>query len=122
MPMAWREHYSAAPWLGGARSLPPKVTNEILIAKAAPRAPGEVMILSPHDIGTYKPVHKLKATTLTFSLTHDVFVVCASMMPEPRHRGHMATVTPRSVGSLSFSGWQEHLRPLLTRDPAVYAT
>jgi hypothetical protein len=63
----------------------------------------------------------LKATTLLF-LTHDAFVVCASMMPEPRRRGHMATVTPRSVGSLSFSGWQEHLRPLLTRDPAVYAT
>jgi hypothetical protein len=39
------------------------------------------------------------------------------MMVEPRRRGHMATVTPRAVGSLSFSGWQEHLRPLLTRDP-----
>jgi hypothetical protein len=35
----------------------------------------------------------LKAMTLLF-LTHDVFVVCASMMPEPRRRGHMATVTP----------------------------
>jgi hypothetical protein len=44
------------------------------------------------------------------------------MMPEPRRRGHMAKVTPQSVGSLSFSGWQEHLRPLLTRDPAIYAT
>jgi hypothetical protein len=44
------------------------------------------------------------------------------MMPEPRRRGHVATVTPRSVNSLSFFGWQEHLRPLLTRDPAVYAT
>jgi hypothetical protein len=31
----------------------------------------------------------------------------------------MATVTPRLVGSLSFSGWQENLRPLLTRGPAV---
>jgi hypothetical protein len=54
------------------------------------------------------------------SLTRDVLVASASMMPEPRRRGHMATVTPRSVGSLFFFGWQEHLRPLLTRDPAVY--
>jgi hypothetical protein len=34
----------------------------------------------------------------------------------------MATVTSSTVGSLSFSGWQENLRPLLTRDSAVYAT
>jgi hypothetical protein len=32
----------------------------------------------------------------------------------------MAIVPPRFVGSLSFSGWQGNLRPLLTRDPAVY--
>jgi hypothetical protein len=63
----------------------------------------------------------LKVTTLLF-LTRDVFVVCASMMPEPHRRDHMTTVTPRSVGSLSFSRWQEHLRPLLTRDPTVYTT
>jgi hypothetical protein len=44
------------------------------------------------------------------------------MMSESRRRGHIATVTPQSVSSLLFSGWQEHLRPLLTRDPAVYAT
>jgi hypothetical protein len=44
------------------------------------------------------------------------------MMPEPRRKGHMATVTPRSVGSLSFSGWQEHLRPLLTCDSPAYTT
>jgi hypothetical protein len=55
-------------------------------------------------------------------LTHDAFVIYASIMPEPCRRGHMATVTPRSVSSLSFSGWQEHLRPLLIHDPAVYAT
>jgi hypothetical protein len=35
----------------------------------------------------------LKATTLLF-LTHDVFVVYASMMPEPHRRGHMANLTP----------------------------
>jgi hypothetical protein len=56
------------------------------------------------------------------SLTRDVLVASASMVPKPHRRGHMATVTPRSVGSLSFFGWQEHLRSLLTRDPAVYAT
>jgi hypothetical protein len=39
----------------------------------------------------------LKAMIL-LSLTHDVFVVCASMMPEPHRRGHKATVTP------SFNG------------------
>jgi hypothetical protein len=64
---------------------------------------------------------RLKAMTL-LSLTRDVLVSSASMMPEPHRRGHMATVTPRSVGSLSSFGWQEHLRSLLTRDPAVYAT
>jgi hypothetical protein len=26
------------------------------------------------------------------------------------------------MGSLSFFGWQGNLRPLLTRDPAAYAT
>jgi hypothetical protein len=35
--------------------------------------------------------------TLLF-LTHDVIVVCAAMMPEPRRRGHMATVTPSISG------------------------
>jgi hypothetical protein len=41
----------------------------------------------------------LKATTLLF-LTHDVFIVCASMMPEPHRRGHMATVIPSISGQL----------------------
>jgi hypothetical protein len=41
----------------------------------------------------------LKAMTLLF-LTHNVFVVCASMMPEPRRRGDMATVTPTISGYL----------------------
>jgi hypothetical protein len=41
----------------------------------------------------------LKATILLF-LTHDVFVVCASMMPEPRRRGHMAIVIPLISGQL----------------------
>jgi hypothetical protein len=41
----------------------------------------------------------LKVVTLFF-LTHDVFVVCASIMPEPRRRGDMATVTPSVSGQL----------------------
>jgi hypothetical protein len=92
----------------------------LFIADAAPWAVGGLMTLSPRDGGP-AACASLKATTL-ISLIHDAFVVCASMMHEPRCRGHMATVTSRSVGSLSFPGWQEHLRPLLTRDPAVYAT
>jgi hypothetical protein len=35
--------------------------------------------------------------TLLFP-THDIFVVCASMMPEPRRRDHMAIVTPSISG------------------------
>jgi hypothetical protein len=35
---------------------------------------------------------------ILFSLTHDIFVVCASIMPEPHRRGHMATVTPSISG------------------------
>jgi hypothetical protein len=41
----------------------------------------------------------LKAMTLLF-LTHNIFIVCASMMPEPRHGGHMAIVTPSISGQL----------------------
>jgi hypothetical protein len=92
----------------------------LFIADAVPWEVGELMTLSPCDEG-HAACASLKATMLLF-LTHDAFVVCASMMPEPRRRGHMVTVTSRSVGSLSLSGWQEHLRPLLTRDPAVYST
>jgi hypothetical protein len=36
----------------GTRSLPPSVTSVLVIAKAAPRAAGEVMTLLPRDIGT----------------------------------------------------------------------
>jgi hypothetical protein len=43
---------------------------------------------------------RLKVTTL-LSLTHDMFVVCASMMPEPRRKGHMATVTPSISGQFA---------------------
>jgi hypothetical protein len=44
------------------------------------------------------------------------FVASASMMSEPAAESHGYS-TPRFVGSLSVSGWQENLRPLLTRDP-----
>jgi hypothetical protein len=37
--------------------LAPLVPKELFIVKAAPRAAGEVMTLSPHDTGTCKPVH-----------------------------------------------------------------
>jgi hypothetical protein len=40
-----------------------------------------------------------KAMTLLF-LTHEVFVVCASMMPEPHRRGHMVTIIPSISGQL----------------------
>jgi hypothetical protein len=51
----------------------------------------------------------LKATKLLF-LTHDVFVVCASMMPEPHRRGHMAIVTPSISGQLVVF-WVERKSP-----------
>jgi hypothetical protein len=66
------------------------------------RAPGSWrgMTLLPRDIGTCSlcmikgdDITLSEAMTLLF-LTHDVFVVCASMMPEPRCKGHMATVIP----------------------------
>jgi hypothetical protein len=88
--------------------------------KSRPGVSGEVMTLSPRDTGTCS-LCAIKGDGITFSDSRRPYRY-TSMMPEPRRRGHMATATPRSVGSLSFFGWQQHLRPLLTRDPAVYAT
>jgi hypothetical protein len=55
-----------------------------------------------NDIVTTGPVAcaSLKATISLF-LTHDVFIVCALMMPEPHHRDHMATVTPSISGQFN---------------------
>jgi hypothetical protein len=50
------------------------------------------MTLSPRDVETCS-LCTIKVDDITF-LTHDVFVICASMVPEPRRRGHMAIVTP----------------------------
>jgi hypothetical protein len=55
------------------------------------------------------------------SLSHDVFVASALMMPGPP-QSHMATLTPSIHGQFVVSRWQENLRPLLTRDPAVHGT
>jgi hypothetical protein len=63
----------------------------LFIAKATPWAASEVMTLSPRDIGTCS-MCMIKGDDIT--LTHDVFVVCASMVLEPHRRGHMAIVTP----------------------------
>jgi hypothetical protein len=68
----------------------------LFIADAAPRAASEVMTLSPRDVETCS-LCTIKGDDITF-LTHDVFVVCASMMPEPRRRGHMATVNSSISG------------------------
>jgi hypothetical protein len=70
----------------------------LFIADAMTQAAGEVMTLSPRDIGTCS-LCMIKGDDTTF-LTHDVFVVCASMMPELRRRGHMAIVTPSISGNL----------------------
>jgi hypothetical protein len=70
----------------------------LFIADAATQAAGGVMTLLPRDYGACS-LASLKAMTLLF-LTHNVFVVCASMMPEPRRRGDMATVTPTISGYL----------------------
>jgi hypothetical protein len=70
----------------------------LFIADAAPRAAGEVMTFHHVAMG-FVACASLKAMTLLF-LTHDVFVVCASMMPEPRRSGHMATVTPSISGQV----------------------
>jgi hypothetical protein len=56
------------------------------------------------------------------SLSRDVFVTSVSIAPEPYRRVTWLQKPPRSVGSLSFFGWQGNLQPLLTRDPAVYET
>jgi hypothetical protein len=80
----------------------------LFIAKAAPRAAGEVMTLSPHDIGTCS-LCMIKGMILLF-LTHDVIVVCVSMVPKPRRRGHMATLTPSISGQfVVFSVARESL-------------
>jgi hypothetical protein len=56
------------------------------------------------------------------TLSRDVLVASASMMHEPLHKVTWLQYSPRFVDSLSVSGWQENLRPLVTRDPAAYAT
>jgi hypothetical protein len=49
----------------------------LFIAKAEPWAAGKVMTLSPHGPGTCRHVHDF------ITLSRDVFVASASMMPEP---------------------------------------
>jgi hypothetical protein len=85
----------------------------LFIADAAPQAAGEVMTLLPRDNGACTCA-SLKPMTLLF-LTHDVFVVGASMMPEPCRRGHMATVTPSISGQLVVF-WVARVSPT-TVDP-----
>jgi hypothetical protein len=52
----------------------------------------------------------IKGSDINFLLTHDVFVICASMNPEPRRRGHMAIVTP-SIGGQFVVFWVARASP-----------
>jgi hypothetical protein len=56
---------------------------------------------------------------ILFPLPHDKLVVVASMMPEAIVVSHGYSIAVVS-GQVVFWGWQGNLRPLLTRDPAVY--
>jgi hypothetical protein len=86
----------------------------LFIAKAAPRAAGEVMTLSPRDTGT-SSLCMIKGDDITFSDSRCLLSFCASMMTEPHHRGHMATVTP-SISGQFVVFWMARASPT-TVDP-----
>jgi hypothetical protein len=92
MPTTWWEYYTAASYLNGAQSLPPSASKVLFISKAAPRAAGEVMTLSPCDIGTYS-LCMIKGDDITFPDSRRLCRLCINVL-EPHRRGHMATVTP----------------------------
>jgi hypothetical protein len=71
------------------------------------------MTLSPRDAEACS-LCIIKGDDITF-LTHDVLVVYESMMPEPRRRGHMATVTP-SISGQRVVFWVARASPT-TVDP-----
>jgi hypothetical protein len=68
----------------------------LFIAKATPRAAGEVMNCYHVILGS-TVMCTIKGNDF-ISLSRDVLVVSASMMPEPRRIGHMATVTLSITG------------------------
>jgi hypothetical protein len=55
------------------------------------------------------------------TLSRDIIVASALVMPEPDSESHCYS-TPSIRGQFVISRCQENLQPLLTHDPAVYAT
>jgi hypothetical protein len=70
-----------AQWCSELAPSPSSASKVLFIADAAPRAACEVLTLLTRDNGTCS-MCIIKGDDITL-LTHDVFVVCASMMPEP---------------------------------------
>jgi hypothetical protein len=70
----------------------------LFIADVAPRAAGELMTLSPRGNGVCS-LCIIKGDDITLSDSRRLCRLCI-MMPEPRRRGHMATVIPSISGQL----------------------